>query len=67
MSVIIGTSAGLFTLPEIASNGRTAATAAVMEPPDTVEINRRLLKGVGVAIILNDINDRGRNAFPKLH
>jgi hypothetical protein len=45
----------------------TAATAAEIEPPYTVEINRSLVNGVEVAMPLNDINCRGRDAFPKLH
>ena len=65
--VMVGTLSGGLLLPGNASDGRTAATAAEIDPPETVEINRRLLNEVEVAMILNDINCRGRNAFPKLH
>lgn len=65
--MMVGTSSGVLLSTGNASEGRTAATAAEMEPPDTVEIKRRLLNGVEVAMILNDINCRGQNAFPKLH
>jgi hypothetical protein len=51
----------------ITSYVSTAATAAEIEPPYTVEINRSLVNGVEVAMPLNDINCRGRDAFPKLH
>lgn len=67
VSVMLGSSAVELLMAGIASDGRTAATAAVMEPADTVDINRRLLKGLELAMILIDINCRGRNAFPKLH
>ena len=62
-----GTSPAMLFVARIASDGRAAAMAADIEPPDTVEINRLLLSEVEVAMILNDINCRGRNAFPKLH
>jgi hypothetical protein len=64
VSVMLGSSTVELLVAGIASDGRTAATAADM---DTVDINRRLLKGLELAMILFDINCRGRNAFPKLH